>query len=289
MSANLPLPTPAINAWLDQATVQLAATGIESARLDAELILSHTLRKPRTYLHAHNDELLSERSTEVANARLRLRLDRVPIAYIIGHKEFYGRTFKVTTATLIPRPESEAMIDILKSLIPASYSLLDEPPLNLVDVGTGSGCLGITAALELPRLSVSLLDISRHALTIAEQNAKLHHAAVSIIRSDLLAQYPLRPDIILANLPYVDPEWPRSPETAHEPSVALFAADQGLALIKKLIVQAAVRIAPHGYVLLEADRSQLTDIRHFAAKYGFKQVKRDGFIIALQHIASQPS
>jgi release factor glutamine methyltransferase len=178
------------------------------------------------------------------------------------------------------------MIEILKSLMPAIPPLLDEPPLNLVDVGTGSGCLGITAALELPQLSVSLLDISRHALTIAEQNAKIHHASVSIIRSDLLAQYPLRPDIILANLPYVDPEWPRSPETAHEPSVALFAADQGLALIKKLIVQAAVRITPNGYLLIEADRSQLTEIRQFAKQYDFKQIKRDGFIIALQYVGS---
>lgn len=286
MSVNSLLPTPAINAWLQDAAAQLTAIGIESARLDAELILSHTLRKPRTYLHAHGDDLLSERDTDVANARLRLRLDRVPVAYIIGHKEFYGRTFKVTTATLIPRPESEAMIEILKSLIPQSTSLLADAQLNLVDVGTGSGCLGITAALELPQLAVSLIDISRHALTVAEQNAKLYHANVSIIRSDLLSQYPLQPDIILANLPYVSPEWPLSPEISHEPPVALFASDNGLALIKKLITQAAVRLAFRGYLLLEADRTQLTTIRQFAKQYGFKEIKRDGFIIALQRISS---
>lgn len=285
MSVNLLLPTPTVSDWLQGAVAQLAAIGISSARLDAELILSHTLRKPRTYLHAHTDDLLSERDTEVANARLQLRLDRVPVAYIIGHKEFYGRTFRVTTATLIPRPESEAMIDILKSLLPQATSLLEDTPFNLVDVGTGSGCLGITAALELPQLAVSLLDISRHALTIAEQNAKLHHADVSIIRSDLLSQYPLQPDIILANLPYVDPEWPVSPETTHEPPVALFASDHGLALIKKLITQAAVRLALRGYLLLEADRSQMNAIRQFAKQYGFKEIKRDGFIVALQRVS----
>jgi release factor glutamine methyltransferase len=286
MSANSLLPTPAISSWLKDAAAQLAAIGIDSARLDAELILSHTLRKPRTYLHAHYDEMLSERATEVANARLRLRLDRVPIAYIVGHKEFYGRTFKVTTATLIPRPESEAMIDLLKTLMPATASLLDEPALNVVDVGTGSGCLGITAKLELPQLSVTLLDISRHALTVAEQNARAHDADVALLRSDLLAQYPLQPDIILANLPYVDPEWDSSPETMHEPAEALFAGDHGLALIKRLVEQASLRLTANGTLLLEADRSQLDTIRRFAKQHGFKETKRDGFIVALQRIST---
>ena len=129
-----------INDWLRTSVDLLNTKGIPSARLDAELLLSHTLRKNRTWLHAHGDEALDVRAQEIANARLDLRLDRVPIAYIIGHKEFYGRRFAVTTSTLIPRPESEAMIELLQT-IPM------KPRSKLVDVGTGSGCLGITAKL----------------------------------------------------------------------------------------------------------------------------------------------
>jgi release factor glutamine methyltransferase len=142
--------------WLDSATNQLAAIGIKSARLDAEIILDHTISKNRTYLHAHDDELLDGRSMEIADARLALRLDHVPIAYIIGHKEFYGRKFQVTTATLIPRPESETLIDMLRDLLPKNQPLFSEQKIRLVDVGTGSGNLGITAKLEFPELHVTL-------------------------------------------------------------------------------------------------------------------------------------
>src|SRR5664279_4030502 len=117
MSANSLPPMPAINDWLKDATATLSDIGITSARLDAEIILAHTLRKPRTYLHAHGDEQLSSRQRDIADTRLQLRLDRVPIAYIIGHKEFYGREFRVTTATLIPRPESEVMIELLTDIL----------------------------------------------------------------------------------------------------------------------------------------------------------------------------
>jgi release factor glutamine methyltransferase len=169
---------PAIKDWIIDATRQLDAAGINSGRLDAEIILSHCLRRPRTYVHAHNDEQLDGRTLEVADARLLLRLDRVPIAYIIGHKDFYGRRFSVTTSTLIPRPESETLIDELKNLAPKNLQLFDNDPFTIVDVGTGSGCLGITAKLELPDSRVTLLDISPYALKVAASNASRLHADV---------------------------------------------------------------------------------------------------------------
>jgi len=151
------LPQPlAINDWLTDATHQLTIAGIPSARLDSELILGHTLRKSRSYLHAHPEVIMSDREIEIASARLSLRLDRVPVAYIIGHKEFYGHQFYVTTATLIPRPESETLIELLKKAAPQNVSLLDET-IRLVDVGTGSGALGVTAKLLFPELNVTLL------------------------------------------------------------------------------------------------------------------------------------
>jgi release factor glutamine methyltransferase len=257
-----------IKDWLDDATRQLSSAEIPSARLDAELLLAHTVRKPRTWLHGHNDEPLEARQLEIARARLDLRLDRVPVAYIIGHKEFYGHTFKVTTATLIPRPESEALIELLGEAVPKNERLIAERPLRLVDVGTGSGSLGITAKLQYPELDVTLTDVSRHALNVAEENARALQADVELIQSDLLTSYPFVADIIVANLPYVDIEWQRSPETDHEPASALFATNHGLALIFDLIVQTKEKLAIGGKLILEADPEQHPAIKKEAGKYG---------------------
>lgn len=273
---------PKLSEWISFASQELKVAGIASSRLDAEIILAHTIRKSRTYLHAHGDETLDPRQHEIADTRLRLRLDRTPIAYIIGHKEFYGRLFKVTPATLIPRPESETIIELLKEIhAPAQQSLLVSKR-RLVDVGTGSGCLGITAQLEFPEFDVTLVDISKHALSVAEANAKALASNVSLLQSDLLTSYPFTPDIILANLPYVDKDWERSPETAYEPTLALFAENHGLQLIEKLISQAKTRIAPQGHLLLEADPRQHEAIIAFGASHGFKKQVVKDFIVHLQ-------
>jgi release factor glutamine methyltransferase len=278
---NSPQKTHPLSDWLKHANRQLADAGISSARLDAEIILAHTLGKGRTFLHAHGDALLESRLREIADARLQLRLDRTPIAYIVGHKEFYGRLFKVTPATLIPRPESEDIITLVKGLLPKSTSILTTHQ-RLVDVGTGSGCLGITAKCEIPDLDVTLLDISRHALTVARKNAEKLHADVTTTRSDLLDHYPFSADFIVANLPYVDPSWQRSPETQHEPEIALFASDSGLHLIKKLIVQAPARLAAGGFLLLEADPRQHKAITAIAKDYGLHVHSSRGFIVCLK-------
>jgi len=281
MNANYQPVVLAIKNWLEFALGELKRAGIDSARLDAEIILAHSMKKSRTYLHAHIEEVLDERTKEIANARLALRLDHVPIAYIIGHKEFYGRQFKVTTATLIPRPESEAMIELLKEFIPVEQSLFSDNKIKLVDIGTGSGCLGITAKLEIPELDVTLIDISSQALTIAKQNISALNADVSTIKSDLLSEYPFTPDIIVANLPYVDTSWNRSIETNHEPEIALFASQGGLSLINKLITQADNVMKSSGLLILEADTRQHDEIIKYALKSNFALVKTLGFCLAL--------
>jgi release factor glutamine methyltransferase len=283
MSANLP-SAPTISDWLAEATHQLVFNNVPSARLDAELLLAHTLKKPRTWLHGHGDEPLEARANEIANARLDLRLDRVPVAYIIGHKEFYGRRFKVTTSTLIPRPESESLIELLNKSIPKNQSLLNERPLRVIDVGTGSGILGITAKLEHPELDVTLSDVSRHALTVAEQNAKALQADVSTLSSNLLVNYPLVADIIIANLPYVDAEWERSPETDHEPPTALFAAQNGLALIFELLIQTRSKLAIGGKLILEADPEQHPAIIKEAIKNGLVHVETIDYAVLLEKL-----
>lgn len=280
MNANLPpkMPNPTtVERWIHAATERLQKATIPSSKLDAELILAHTLRKPRTYLHAHGDEHLSDRHEDIANARLELRINRTPIAYIIGHKEFYGRRFKTTPAALIPRPESEAIITLLKEIVPPNLSLLPSR-LRLLDVGTGTGCLGITAKLEWPELDVTLTDIDLHALNLAKENALALHADVQFIKANLLHGYAEPIDILIANLPYVGHAWDVSPETRAEPEQALYANDDGLSLISKLVKQATVVLKPEAHLLLESDTRQHDAIIAIAKENGFKHHQTDGLI-----------
>ncbi len=267
------IKTP-IRIWLRDAAEEFASAGIASALLDAEIILAHTLHRSRTWLHAHSDDVLDARIEDIANARAQLRLDRTPVAYIIGHKEFYGRLFKVTPSVLIPRPESEEIITLLKTYAPKGAH-------TLIDVGTGSGCLGITAKLELPELEVTLADISRHALKVAEANAETLNATVTLMKSDLLESIPAPYDIVIANLPYVDESWERSLETNHEPKLALFADNGGLKLINRLLEQLPGALTPDGIALIEADPEQHPQIIAAAKKYSLSHITTSGYIVAL--------
>ena len=271
-----------ISFWLKNAAKSLKDAGIASARLDAELILANTLRKNRTYLHAHLDEEIDPRRVDIANARLDLRLDRVPMAYILGYKEFYRRKFTVSPAVLIPRPESEDMISLFLDATPCEIE-----QKVLIDVGTGSGCLGITAALERTNISVILSDISKDALRIAEKNADEYHARVKIQQQSLLNGQLEPVDYIFANLPYVDKDWEVSPELQYEPKIALFTEDGGLKLILELIRQAPRCLTPNGQLFIEADPTQHERIIQVAAKQNFKLATIQRYIIVLRFIGSQ--
>lgn len=271
-----------IASWLTTATNTLKQADITSARLDAELILANTLRKNRTYLHAHLDEEIDPRRVDIAEARLSLRLDRVPLAYILGCKEFYGRKFTVSPAVLVPRPESEEMITLFLALTAGEIA-----PKTLIDVGTGSGCLGITAALERPSLRVILSDISPRAIKIAEKNASNLQARVTLQQQSLLSGQIEPVDYILANLPYVDRDWDVSPELRHEPAEALFAADDGLRLIETLIEQAPRHLTADGLLFLEADPRQHQAILDQAKDHGLHEAETRGFIIVLRFVSTK--
>lgn len=273
-----------ISTWLKHAAEHLKNAGITSAQLDAELLLANTLRKNRTYLHAHLDEEIDPRRVDIAEARLSLRLDRVPLAYILGEKEFYGRNFSVSPSVLVPRPESEEMINLLLKLAPR-----DDRPRTLIDVGTGSGCLGITAALELSdNWHVVLSDISSKALSVAEKNAKKLGANVFIQKQSLLLGQFEKLDCILANLPYVDKSWKNtSPELRHEPSEALYASEGGLKLIRELIQQAPKHLTDEGLLLIEADEEQHQTIISFGRQNGFLHLETSGLIVALRLVGAK--
>ena len=239
-----------VSSWLKRAATS------QISHLDAELILAHALHKERVFLHAHPDYELAESEQRKAEDYLKRRQNREPVAYILGSKEFYGREFVVTPDTLIPRPETEAIIDLVKELS------LEKP--KILDVGTGSGCIAITLKLELPESDVMAVDISEKALVVAEKNADNLHANLEFKKSDLLKNVDEKFDIIVANLPYVDKNWDwLSPELDFEPETALYSEDFGLKDIKNLILESNTKLAEQGKLILESDISQHEAIGSF--------------------------
>lgn len=267
---------------------QFSEAGIPSPRLDAEVLLAYTLGVERNWLHAHGDEKVQLENSRAYGQLVERRLDREPVAYITGTKEFYGREFIVTPDVLIPRPETE---DLVELGIETAYNIphTSHHPYGLyaLDVGTGSGAVGLTVLAESPRINdMYLLDISPKALAVAKQNNRklFHLKRVQYYESDLLLSLSgssvLPVDLILANLPYVDKSWETSPETAHEPALALYADHEGLALIFQLIEQSQTALRQFGYLLLEADPEQHDSIIEFAFIHGFVHKETRGYALS---------
>lgn len=250
---------------------------IPTPRLDAEVLLAYTLSVERSYLHTHAGDTVQGSTLQQFEKLVERRLRREPIAYITGQKEFYGREFVVTTDVLIPRPETEELVELALASVPDKA--------NIVDIGCGSGCIGITLKLERPELDVTLSDISPKALNVAKKNAKNLDANITALKSDLLASFSdAKFDCILANLPYVDKTWETSPETAHEPALALYANQNGLAIILRLIEESQQALRQFCCLLLEADPEQHSTIIRFASKHGFAHKKTRGYALSFMKL-----
>lgn len=262
-----------IKEWLERARGELKGAGVGSAGLDAELILADVLGIERSFLHSHGEKVLDKEELKRADGGLDRRKKREPLAYITGWKEFYGRKFTVTPEVLIPRPETEELINVVKRL-----GLGEE--VQAVDVGTGSGVIGITLKLEFPKWNVIITDKGAMALKNALRNAQELGAEVLGVQDDLLSAETHKYDLITANLPYVDKGWAVDKETEFEPEMALFAADGGLELIKKLLLQGKERLKPNGYIVLEADTRQRQQIVQFAEENGYELIDSSGLILA---------
>ena len=253
---------------------------IDSARLDAELLLTYATKLDRTALLAHGDQVVDAVTATIFFDLIAQRARHIPVAYLTGRKAFYGRDFTVTPATLIPRPESEVIIETLKQLYqPDQHS-------TLLDVGTGSGCLAITAQLELPDLKVTASDISQEALPVAELNAGRYHVdnKITFVNSNLFNNITGHFDFILANLPYLDYDRRAdySPELAHEPNLALYAYDRGNCLMLELVAVARNYLTPHGYLIMEMETHQLGQVADRATKSGLEVVSKAPFTLVLQ-------
>jgi len=240
---------------LQWTTDYLKSHGSDSPRLDAEVLLAEALGCQRIELYTAFNEAPGEESRAAFRELVRRRAEGTPVAYLVGRREFYSLSFRVSPAVLIPRPETELLVVTLLDL---AQALPAGKPLSIADVGTGSGILAICAARYLPAARVTAIDISPAALEVARQNAAEHGVLprIEFFESDLFAAVPPEQgfDFILSNPPYVaegELQTLASDVRKFEPQVALLAGRQGTEVIELLVSQAAERLKPGGQLLIE--------------------------------------
>lgn len=262
-----------VNDWLQTAQQQLCAADIPTARLDALVLLEDELHTDRTHLLAHPEINLTAKNIKVLAAQIARRTKHEPLAYVRGRTEFYGREFIVSPAVLEPRPESEAMIELLKQAdLPAHP--------RLADVGTGSGALGITARLELPNSTVDLLEIDHAACEIAKLNVIKFATDAVVIESDLLSAAVQPYDGLLCNLPYVPDAHTINQAALHEPKIAIYGGPDGLDLYRKLLGQIRNLQTKPLLLLTESLPPQHAVLATIAREAGYRQQQEDDFIQA---------
>jgi release factor glutamine methyltransferase len=260
-----------VDRWLESATKKLSAAGIESARLDSLILLEDEFGVDRSLILASPERLISKTKQKRLDAKLKRRQKHLPLAYIRGHSEFYGRKFLINRYVLEPRPESETMIDMLL-MLPLLKNYV------YADVGTGSGALGITVTLELGIKEVDLYDIDANALAVAKHNVEFHELRLKAYKRDLLRNYSRPYDVILANLPYVPESYHVNQAAAMEPRIAIFGGKDGLDVYRRLFSQLHRFGWSPKFVLTEAVPPQHMELAEIAAARGFRLVKTDGFI-----------
>lgn len=249
-----------ISDWLPDAEKRLSAIGSDAPRLEAQLLAAHILLVDRNWIVAHPREPLPEHAAE---ALLQRREAREPLAYILGRREFYGRLFAVRPGVLIPRQETETLVEA---------ALLEPRPMRLLDLGTGSGALGITLKLERPEWDVTGSDISPSALEIAQENARELGADVRFVLSDGFAAPELgRFDLIVVNPPYIARGAALIPEIAgFEPELALYGGDTGLQFYQMLAAEAGEHLEPDGALITELGDGMAGDVEALFARAGWK-------------------
>ncbi len=200
---------------------------LKNTELESEILLSDVLKVDRAYLRTHRDKKISFLNRWKYNYYINLRSQRVPLAYIRGWKEWCGFRIAVTSSVLIPRDETEILFQKI-----VQY---EENPQNILDIGTGSGCLALALAKNYPQAIVMAVDISRAALSVAQRNFREHQVTAETAYSDVLSAIPLgaRFDIIVANLPYVPTKFSIAPEVQKEPEEAIFSGEDGLELLRR--------------------------------------------------------
>ena len=257
--------------FLSGAIQTLKNASVPTPALDAEVLAADILNVDRSWLHAHSEDELTTKQAKLLLNRVKRRAKHEPIAYIIGRKEFYGREFIVNPDVLVPRPESESIIELLRILSHHSPHKVNK----VLDIGTGSGCIAISSKLEFPSLDVYATDISNKALQTAKINAKNLNANIKFKRQVLLVEDNNDYDIILANLPYV-PEFMQNKSIMHEPREALYGGTDGMNHYRKLFKQLERKKVR--YIMTESLISQHREIEKLAKLSNYNLSKTDGLV-----------
>jgi release factor glutamine methyltransferase len=245
-----------------QAAAELKTAAIESPDLTAQLLLGYAMGWDRVRVLSHPEVALSTRQASTFASLIRRRVAGEPLQYITGTQEFYGLPFQVTPAVLIPRPETEILVEKVIGLAHSEK----RPAMCFADVGTGSGCIAVSIACSLPEARGFAFDISAEALMIARANAKRHNVAnrIHFVRSDLIECTPAMPvfDVVASNPPYVaaDAQNLHSQVRDHEPQLALFGGTSGLEIYRRLIPSAAARLNRGGRLVFEIGAGMEADL-----------------------------
>lgn len=253
------VPGTLVGRALVAATQRLEEAGSDTASLDAQVILAHILGKERAWLFAHYDQALSQEEAETFTDMVARRAAAEPVAYLVGHREFYGLDLVVDHRVLIPRPETELLVDAVLDHIESRAN----QQVRMVDVGTGSGAVAVAVAANCPSVQIYAIDLSTSALEVAAENVRRHDSRgqITLLQGDLLSPLPEPVDIIAANLPYITSrDYPNlmADVRDYEPRLALEAGPEGLDLIERLLDQAPGHLYPGGVIFLEigADQGQ---------------------------------
>jgi len=240
--------------------------------LEARALLAHVLGSTREMLVAHPERPVDGAAADRYAQWAARRRAGEPLAYLLGEREFYGRSFGVGPAVLVPRPETESLVQV-------AYELARKVAApRLLDLGTGSGCIAITLALEVPRAEVVAAEISPPALEIARANATRLGARIDFVESAWYAAVRGRFDVIVANPPYVAEGDPHLGELRFEPAIALVATDDGLSCLRRIVEGAAPHLKRGGWLVVEHGSDQAARVRELFSTAGFEAVetRRDG-------------
>jgi release factor glutamine methyltransferase len=242
-----------------------------NAKLESQLLLQYLLNVNRAWLISHQDDALEANIHEAYRALINRRVNGEPIAYILGYREFYGLRLKVTPDTLIPRPDTETLVDAALAKIPLQKNL------NICDLGTGSGAIALAIAKHHPQAHITALDASQAALDIAIENAQnLNIPNVTFILSDWFSAIQNKKfDIMVSNPPYIEAADAhlKQGDLRFEPLSALASGQDGLDAIRSIIAQAPQHLNPHGYLLLEHGYNQAKAVADLLKQAGFGKIE----------------
>lgn len=265
-------------------TSRFEERGVDSPRLDAELLAAHALNIGRVQLYVQHDRPLLPAELTTLRELVKRRQAGESVAYIVGKKEFFGLAFTVDKRVLVPRPDTETLVDEALAFLraattePAAESTHERPPLKVADVGTGSGAIAVAIAKHSTGAWVAATDVSADALALARENAEHHGVKVTFAQGDLEeALSPLAPlDLIVANLPYIPSATiaTLAPEVRAEPALALDGGPDGLTLVRRLISVAPSLLNAGGGLALEIGAGQAADTASLMEAAGFIEIRR---------------